>query len=442
MATTRTTKDKLNHLDLVYGQEAKYDGLQTRGNGQESLQVANNKQNDDSKVSSLFQQEYQLSDSNVPLHQNVGDVGNKSRSDFSKTKSHDVKADALQCSRLDSIRHGKPNRGSSFDEYSGAMSKDIDENALNTNQIHSDWKKNTATQTQILDHNKIYVNAEVHSKKMSENEQIIDNHSKIKTSNQEIIVSSETAHNNILLPHVDSQDLEDQAVRSSEQMRVSSSGSHYRSGKGSNNNSAIMQSHDDFAHDLSYRLPNPDHPFDYALHNTLETNCKQHLSIDKNVLRTNQKRFILPFREHHVKKVSSLEHMKNSIFHPIIASRTQSNASTAISDWDPEWTEQDSSYGAACPVCGCVPKSVRRAIEVTLISSFVLMTVLFIVSTSFRWHGNDTNNNTNLADDVDTSYVDDYYSTANQGYDDNYIAPSYDDDKFNSYADDLGDDNV
>ncbi|KAG7346048.1 hypothetical protein IV203_005116 [Nitzschia inconspicua] len=64
-------------------------------------------------------------------------------------------------------------------------------------------------------------------------------------------------------------------------------------------------------------------------------------------------------------------------------SRTRSQDSIADFN-DSEWTPQDSSYGAACPVCGCVPKNVRRGIEFTMISTLVLAFVYLLVMTSIN----------------------------------------------------------
>ena len=49
-----------------------------------------------------------------------------------------------------------------------------------------------------------------------------------------------------------------------------------------------------------------------------------------------------------------------------------------------EWTPQDSAYGAACPMCGCLPKHIRRGIEVTLIGILIFVLVYLIVTTSIR----------------------------------------------------------
>jgi hypothetical protein len=59
---------------------------------------------------------------------------------------------------------------------------------------------------------------------------------------------------------------------------------------------------------------------------------------------------------------------------------------------DNEWTPPDSSYGAACPVCGCIPKHVRRMVEFTLIAIMVVGFVYLLITTSI-----------NLSDERDTS---------------------------------------
>lgn len=61
--------------------------------------------------------------------------------------------------------------------------------------------------------------------------------------------------------------------------------------------------------------------------------------------------------------------------------RTRSVDSTA--DFrDTEWTPPDSSYGAACPVCGCVPKNVRRMVEFSMIAAMVVAFVYLLITTS------------------------------------------------------------
>jgi hypothetical protein len=51
---------------------------------------------------------------------------------------------------------------------------------------------------------------------------------------------------------------------------------------------------------------------------------------------------------------------------------------------DEEWTPQDSAYGAACPVSGCLPKHIRRGIELTLIGILIFLLVYMVVTTSIR----------------------------------------------------------
>ncbi len=47
-----------------------------------------------------------------------------------------------------------------------------------------------------------------------------------------------------------------------------------------------------------------------------------------------------------------------------------------------DWTPQDSAYGAACPVCGCIPKHMRRMIELSLIGLMVLVFLWMVVTLS------------------------------------------------------------
>jgi hypothetical protein len=51
---------------------------------------------------------------------------------------------------------------------------------------------------------------------------------------------------------------------------------------------------------------------------------------------------------------------------------------------DSDWTPPDSSYGAAIPVGGWIPKNIRRGIEGTLIAMTVLGLVFIVVATSIR----------------------------------------------------------
>jgi len=65
------------------------------------------------------------------------------------------------------------------------------------------------------------------------------------------------------------------------------------------------------------------------------------------------------------------------------SSDTLSTAAADVDDWDnKEWTPKDSSYGAAFPVCGFLPKNVRRAIEFSLIAAALIGVMCVIVTVS------------------------------------------------------------
>jgi hypothetical protein len=117
----------------------------------------------------------------------------------------------------------------------------------------------------------------------------------------------------------------------------------------------------------------------------------------------------------------------------------------SINDFDDsEWTPQDSSYGAACPVCGCVPKHVRRAIEFSMISTLVLAFVYLLVMTSINVSdaraASHRSNSTSLEDSFNTGHN---YTNNNAAEtdDDMYVkndaAGSGDDSVENSNDDDI-----
>ena len=112
----------------------------------------------------------------------------------------------------------------------------------------------------------------------------------------------------------------------------------------------------------------------------------------------------------------------------------------SVSDFqDNEWTPHDSAYGAACPVCGFIPKHIRKLIEFTIIMAMALGFVYLLVTTSIQINndrqaakensGNSTstsNNNGQLALDDDL-YVEAYSNNNNQqqngdGDDDDQVA--------------------
>ena len=76
---------------------------------------------------------------------------------------------------------------------------------------------------------------------------------------------------------------------------------------------------------------------------------------------------------------------------------------------DNDWTPPDSAYGAACPVCGCLPKNVRRAIEMTLIGAVSLGLIYLVVTTSIRLSNDHGNKSKTQEEDASIRLDDDYY---------------------------------
>ena len=81
-----------------------------------------------------------------------------------------------------------------------------------------------------------------------------------------------------------------------------------------------------------------------------------------------------------------------------------------------EWTPEDSAYGAACPICGCLPKNVRRAIEMTLIAAVFSALIFLVVATSIRISNEHSSQATS--------------SSSNYGGDDDYASVKLDDDYY------------
>ena len=96
---------------------------------------------------------------------------------------------------------------------------------------------------------------------------------------------------------------------------------------------------------------------------------------------------------------------------------------------DAEWTPPDSSYGAALPIGGWIPKSTRQKIEATLIVLTILCLVYLIVHFSIKV--TEENNNHNTADECgakicfdDDNYIpadDDLYIQCCQAYSDDAV---------------------
>lgn len=105
-----------------------------------------------------------------------------------------------------------------------------------------------------------------------------------------------------------------------------------------------------------------------------------------------------------------------------------SDAETVSNFSSSEWTPEDSAYGAACPVCGCIPKHVRRMIEFSLIAGMFFAFVYVLVKTSV-----------DLADERNNSYKN---SSFIDGDDDLYGAYGQQNgaDLYNATDADVGDD--
>eukprot|EP00588_Corethron_pennatum_P009989 CAMPEP_0194267428 /NCGR_PEP_ID=MMETSP0169-20130528/1930_1 /TAXON_ID=218684 /ORGANISM="Corethron pennatum, Strain L29A3" /LENGTH=451 /DNA_ID=CAMNT_0039008259 /DNA_START=260 /DNA_END=1615 /DNA_ORIENTATION=- len=102
-------------------------------------------------------------------------------------------------------------------------------------------------------------------------------------------------------------------------------------------------------------------------------------------------------------------HVPNSPFSASVAfthsydSFSPSSGGSAV-----DWTPEDSSYGAACPVCGCLPKRFRRLIEFSLYTALGFILIFVVVMFSIK-----------LTEDVVTNNTDDdYHLTRYDDYDD------------------------
>ena len=99
-------------------------------------------------------------------------------------------------------------------------------------------------------------------------------------------------------------------------------------------------------------------------------------------------------------------------FFPRRQERRHVDEETASEFKDTDWTPPDSSYGAACPVCGWIPKHVRQKIELSLIALSVFCFLWAVVVTSTRV------SNAGKAMHNETSLGDDFYSQASKSDDD------------------------
>jgi hypothetical protein len=124
-----------------------------------------------------------------------------------------------------------------------------------------------------------------------------------------------------------------------------------------------------------------------------------------------------------------------------------SNDDESVSDFDEsEWTPQDSAYGAACPVCGFIPKHVRRLIEFSLLAGMILGFVYLLVTTSIQINNDrveaKTQNSTSTSDyrggqlALDDDLYVAYNQNQNQNHDDDQAYVDVDDYSNQYYNDD------
>jgi len=71
---------------------------------------------------------------------------------------------------------------------------------------------------------------------------------------------------------------------------------------------------------------------------------------------------------------------------------------------DSEWTPPDSSYGAAIPVGGWIPKPIRRLIECTIVGAIISGLIYMVITTSIRLRGEGDSSGMYLDDDRYIAY--------------------------------------
>jgi len=94
------------------------------------------------------------------------------------------------------------------------------------------------------------------------------------------------------------------------------------------------------------------------------------------------------------------------------------NESSSCSDFgEDEWTPQDSAYGAACPICGWIPKRTRQTIEMILILILMVLVIYGVITVSVhitelhRQGKSNSGDSTNDGSKVDRD--DDFYVSTN-----------------------------
>mmetsp|Transcript_21157 Transcript_21157/g.24039 ORF Transcript_21157/g.24039 Transcript_21157/m.24039 type:complete len:178 (-) Transcript_21157:174-707(-) len=98
----------------------------------------------------------------------------------------------------------------------------------------------------------------------------------------------------------------------------------------------------------------------------------------------------------------------------------QSTQTEATDCHDLDWTAEDSSYGAAFPFCGWIPKQIREAIEIGIygLASFAL--IYLIVSIAILLSGDrdssSSDKSSKLQTDDDFYITDDYFYVNNDNY--------------------------
>ena len=95
----------------------------------------------------------------------------------------------------------------------------------------------------------------------------------------------------------------------------------------------------------------------------------------------------------------------------------------SIGDFDEsEWTPQDTSYGAAIPVGGWIPKTIRRLIEWTLLGIVICSVAFLVISTSIKIGDSHSSSSavsgSNRDDDTYMSYHNGYNNNNNNNNDD------------------------
>lgn len=118
---------------------------------------------------------------------------------------------------------------------------------------------------------------------------------------------------------------------------------------------------------------------------------------------------------------------------------TRSSDNDTISNFSSsEWTPEDSAYGAACPVGGCIPKHFRRMVEFSLIAGMFIGFIYLLVRTSVHLTNERKQNTSSNSTDAD-QYIsgqialdDDLYAAYNVNdddlHDDAYNNETYNDD--------------